>query len=102
MPFRAKVLVREPDRNAQAQNRQVTAHAHDSLNVPMNDGRTRSNIVVPAGGSVVVAHTLGRMPKGYSITNGNNNAITDSDRSAGSITLHNSGTTAATLTLWIY
>lgn len=68
----------------------------------MTDGRQRSSIIVPANGQITIGHALGRIPKGIQILTGNNNAITDSNRTKTTITLNNSATTAATITIWIF
>jgi hypothetical protein len=99
--LRTKVLVRGVA-ETQAQNVQVTAHARSMRSVPHSDGRERKNIVVPAAGSVVVTHGLGRMPRGVDILDGDNNQITNGNRTKTTITFTNAAATAATLTLWIY
>jgi hypothetical protein len=101
MAIRSKVLARS-DRNAQAQNAQVSAHAKGVRQVPTTDGRERIGVVVPAAGSVVVVHKLGRRPKGYSILTGNNNAITDTARTSTTITFANSAGADATISVWIF
>jgi hypothetical protein len=99
--IRSKVL----PRSSESLPREMTDHTRRTeralRQVPQVSGVTRA-ATVPPGRAVPVLHGLGRLPKGVQVQSGDNGSCTVGSYTKESVTVTNSGTSAASVSLWIY